>query len=57
MRPRLTVQSEEEIDEGMGLLRQTKSLCLIARAISVPQTAELKWKWASSSAGRAVEAV
>jgi organic hydroperoxide reductase OsmC/OhrA len=42
MRPRLMVQSEEELDEGMDLLRRAKSLCLIGRAISVPQTTELK---------------
>jgi|ERR1022692_831288 organic hydroperoxide reductase OsmC/OhrA len=42
LRPRLTVQSEEELEEGMGLLRRTKGLCLIGRAISVPQTTEPK---------------
>lgn len=42
LRPRLTVPSEDEIDEGMALLRRTKSLCQIARALSVPQTTELK---------------
>jgi organic hydroperoxide reductase OsmC/OhrA len=42
LRLRLTVQSEVEIDVGMGLLRRAKSLCLISRAISVPQNTELK---------------
>jgi len=42
LHPRLTVQSEEELEEGMGLLRRAKSLCLISRAISVPQATELK---------------
>ena len=42
LRPRLTVQSEQEIDQAMDLLRAAKSLCLIARVISVPQTTELK---------------
>jgi len=42
LRPKLTVQSEEEIEEGMSLLRRTRSMCQIARAISVPQTAQLK---------------
>jgi organic hydroperoxide reductase OsmC/OhrA len=58
MRPRLTVQSEGELDEGMGLLRQAKSLCLIARAISIPQTADLKVEVGRIPAGgRVAEAV
>jgi organic hydroperoxide reductase OsmC/OhrA len=40
MRPRLTVQSEEMCEAGLGLLRRTKALCMISRAISVPQTLE-----------------
>ncbi len=40
MRPRLTVQSEEMCESGLGLLRRTKALCMISRAISVPQTLE-----------------
>ncbi|MGA7908666.1 MAG: OsmC family protein [Candidatus Sulfotelmatobacter sp.] len=42
LQPTLTVQSEEQLEEGMGLLRRTKSLCMISRAISVPQTTEPK---------------
>ena len=42
LRPRLTVQSEEELEQGMGLLRRAKSLCMISRAISAPQTTDLK---------------
>jgi organic hydroperoxide reductase OsmC/OhrA len=42
LRPRVTVQSEKEIDEGMGLLRQANSICLIGRAISIPQSADFK---------------
>ena len=40
IRPRLTVQSEQECEAGLMLLRRTKSLCMISRAISVPQTME-----------------
>ena len=40
LRPRLTVQLQDELEEGMALLRRTKSLCSIARAISVPQITE-----------------
>ena len=42
LRPTLTVQSEEEMDEGMVLLRRAKSLCMISRAIAVAQTTEPK---------------
>jgi|SRR5271166_2448665 len=42
LRPRLTVPAEEELGEGMDLLRRATSLCTIARAISVPQTTEPK---------------
>jgi peroxiredoxin-like protein len=42
LRPILTVQSEEELEAGLGLLRRAKSLCMISRAISVPQTTEPK---------------
>jgi len=42
LHPRLTVQSEGALDEGMNLLRQARSVCLISRSISVPQTTELK---------------
>ena len=38
--PRLTVQSEEHCEAGLNLLRKTKALCMISRAISVPQTLE-----------------
>jgi organic hydroperoxide reductase OsmC/OhrA len=41
MRPRLTVSSEDMCEAGLGLLRRTKALCMISRAISVPQTMEL----------------
>jgi organic hydroperoxide reductase OsmC/OhrA len=40
IRPRLTVHSEDEFDAGLGLLRKTKAVCLISRAITVPQTLE-----------------
>jgi organic hydroperoxide reductase OsmC/OhrA len=40
MRPRLTVNSEEQRETGLTLLRRTKSLCMISRAITVPQTLE-----------------
>jgi len=40
IRPRLTVHSEEQREAGLALLRRTKSVCLISRAISLPQTIE-----------------
>jgi organic hydroperoxide reductase OsmC/OhrA len=40
IRPRLTVHSEDEFEAGIGLLRRTKAVCLISRAITVPQTFE-----------------
>ena len=40
IRPRLTVNSEEQRDAGLNLLRRTKSVCMISRAITVPQTLE-----------------
>jgi organic hydroperoxide reductase OsmC/OhrA len=44
VRPRLTVQSEEDLGQGMTLLRRASRLCVIARAIAVPQITELKVK-------------
>lgn len=40
IRPRLTVQFEDQREAGLALLRRTKSLCMISRAISLPQTLE-----------------
>jgi organic hydroperoxide reductase OsmC/OhrA len=40
IRPRLTVHSEEQREAGLTLLRRTKSVCMISRAITVPQTLE-----------------
>jgi organic hydroperoxide reductase OsmC/OhrA len=40
IRPRLTVHSEEQSEAGLNLLRRTKSVCLISRAITIPQTME-----------------
>jgi organic hydroperoxide reductase OsmC/OhrA len=40
IRPRLTVHAEDQRETGLNLLRRTKSLCLISRAITVPQTLE-----------------
>jgi organic hydroperoxide reductase OsmC/OhrA len=40
IRPRLTVQSEEQREAGLSLLRKTKAVCMISRAITVPQTLE-----------------
>ena len=40
LRPKLTVHSEEEFEAGLSLLRKTKSVCMISRAITVPQTQE-----------------
>jgi organic hydroperoxide reductase OsmC/OhrA len=40
IRPRLTVPSEEQREAGLALLRKTKSLCIIGRAITVPQILE-----------------
>ena len=40
IRPRLTVHSEEEFDAGLALLRKTKAVCMISRAVNVPQLLE-----------------
>lgn len=40
IRPRLTIPSEEQREAGLTLLRRTKSLCMISRAITIPQTME-----------------
>ena len=40
IRPRLTVQSADQREAGLALLRRTKSLCMISRVIGVPQTLE-----------------
>ena len=40
IRPTLTVNSEEQREAGLTLLRRAKSLCMISRAITVPQTLE-----------------
>jgi len=40
IRPRLTIPSEEQREGGLTLLRRTKSLCMISRAITIPQTME-----------------
>lgn len=40
IRPRLTVNSEEQRETGLTLLRRTKAICMISRAITVPQTME-----------------
>jgi len=40
IRPTLIVQSEQEVETGLSLLRRTKAICLISRAIAVPQTME-----------------
>jgi organic hydroperoxide reductase OsmC/OhrA len=40
IRPRLKVDSEELCEAGLALLRRAKSVCMISRAITVPQTME-----------------
>jgi organic hydroperoxide reductase OsmC/OhrA len=40
VRPRLTVVSEEQREAGLALLRKTKAMCMISRAITLPQTLE-----------------
>jgi len=40
IRPRLTVASDDQCETGLAMLRKTKSLCMISRAITVPQTLE-----------------
>ena len=40
IRPRLTVASDEQREVGLSLLRRAKSVCLISRAITIPQTME-----------------
>ena len=40
IRPRLKVHSDDQIEAGLTLLRRTKSVCMISRAITVPQTME-----------------
>lgn len=42
LRLKLTIQPKQEIDEGMDLLRRARSLCWMARTISILQTTELK---------------
>ena len=36
----MKVHSEDQIEAGLSLLRRTKSVCMISRAITVPQTLE-----------------
>ena len=40
IRSRLTVKCEEQSEAGLNLLRRTQSVCMISRAIAVPQTLE-----------------
>jgi organic hydroperoxide reductase OsmC/OhrA len=40
IRPRLKVQTEDQCEFGLQLLRRAKSACMISRAITVPQTLE-----------------
>ncbi len=40
VRPRLTVSSEQQREAGLALLRKTKAMCMISRAITLPQTLE-----------------
>ena len=40
IRPRLKVHSDDQCETGLQLLRRTKSVCMISRAITVPQTIE-----------------
>ena len=40
IRPRLTVKCEAQSEAGLNLLRRAKSVCMISRAITVPQTLE-----------------
>lgn len=40
LRPRLTVPSEDQRETGLGLLRRAKAVCMISRAITIPQTLE-----------------
>lgn len=40
IRPRLTVGLDDQRETGLALLRRAKSICMISRAITVPQTLE-----------------
>jgi len=40
IRPILTVPLPEQREDGLALLRKTKALCMISRAITIPQTLE-----------------
>jgi len=40
LRPRLTVACEDQREAGLALLRRAKALCMISRAITIPQTLE-----------------
>jgi organic hydroperoxide reductase OsmC/OhrA len=51
LRPRLTVHAEDESEAGLTLLRRTKSVCMISRAITVPQTLEPQVEVAKVPAG------
>jgi len=40
IRPKLTISSEEERNRAVDLLKKTKALCLVSRALGVTQTFE-----------------
>lgn len=40
IRPRLTVDSENQVEAGLALLRKTKAVCMISRVIGTLQTLE-----------------
>jgi len=42
VRPTLTVASESQVEEGLVLLRRTKTLCTISRAVAIDQVMETR---------------
>jgi peroxiredoxin-like protein len=53
MRPNLTISSEEGRERALPLLQKAEALCLVSRALSIPQTFESRVQVSKSSpAGR-----
>ena len=41
-RPKLSVPNESSQERGLGLLKKVKSLCLVTRALAIPQEFEVQ---------------
>ena len=42
IRPKLSVPNESSQERGLGLLKKVKSLCLVTRALAIPQEFEVQ---------------